>query len=116
MSSNSIRVGAELFNAAREAGALMSRSTAQQIEHWARIGAALEGAGLSVAEVVSLLRQELAPRDAPAEAAEQDLWAYKRKRQARDLRSVQSGRLSGDALSWFAGGKAKAAKLVNSPY
>ena len=46
MSSNSIRVGAELFRLAQQQGALMSRSAAQQVEHWARIGAALEATGL----------------------------------------------------------------------
>ena len=51
MSSNSIRIGAALFNTAREEAALMSRSTAQQIEHWARIGAALESCGLTVGQV-----------------------------------------------------------------
>ena len=56
MSSNSIRVGAELFSLAQQHGALMSRSAAQQIEHWARIGAALEATGLSVTDVARLLR------------------------------------------------------------
>lgn len=47
---------------------------------------------------------------------EHELWAFKRKLQARDLRHVRAGRLSGSQLSWFSGGKAKAARLVNSPY
>ena len=97
MSSNSIRVGAELFALAQQQGALMSRSAAQQVEHWARLGVALEATGLSV-------------------ASEQSLWAFKRQRQAEDLRSVRAGRQPAAAMSWFAGGRAKAAKLVNSPY
>ena len=91
------------------------RTVAQQIEHWARMSAALEAAGMSVADVAKLLRAGAPPRDA-TQAAERDLWAYKRKRQAQDLQHVRSGRLSNAQMSWFGGGKAKAAKLVNSPY
>ena len=116
MSSNSIRVGTELFAAAQREGAVMSRSAAQQIEHWARVGAALEAVGRSVAEVAELLRSRSAARRDAVDAAAQDLWAFKRKLQARDLHHVRAGRLSGSQLSWFSGGKAKAARLVNSPY
>ena len=45
MSSNSIRVSAALFEQAQRQGELMCRSTAQQVEHWARLGAALEAEG-----------------------------------------------------------------------
>ena len=45
MSSNSIRVGASLFKQAQQEGSIMSRSAAQQIEYWARLGAAFEAAG-----------------------------------------------------------------------
>jgi hypothetical protein len=115
MSSNSIRVGAELFALAQQQGALMSRSAAQQVEHWARLGVALEATGLSVAEVARLLRGgEVLSEETVA--SEQSLWAFKRQRQAEDLRSVRAGRQPAAAMSWFAGGRAKAAKLVNSPY
>lgn len=113
MSSNSIRVGAELFGTAQREGSLMCRSAAQQIEHWARLGAALEAAGLSVGDVASLLRS--AGHDGK-DAATQEPWAFKRRLQAQDLQNVRSGRLTGADLSWFSGGKAKKAKLVNSPY
>lgn len=122
MYSNSIRVGAELFSLAQQHGALMSRSAAQQIEHWARIGAALEATGLSVNDVARLLRgggdgseNHSDPHETTAKD-EQDLWAFKRRRQAKDLRSVHAGRQPAAAMSWSAGGKAKAAKLVDSPY
>ncbi len=115
MASNSIRVGAELFSCAQEHGALMSRSAAQQIEHWARMGEALERAGLSVADAAALLRSREA-RNQGRDAGDQDPWTFKRQRQARDLRNVQEGRLPGAEMSWFSGGKAKAAKLVDSPY
>ena len=122
MSSNSIRVGAELFSLAQQHGALMSRSAAQQIEHWARIGAALEATGLSVTDVARLLRGGNDRGDSNSDLEEttakdeKELWAFKRKRQAKDLRSVRAGRQPAAAMSWFAGGKAKAAKLIDSPY
>jgi hypothetical protein len=115
MSSNSIRVGAELFLAAQQEGALMSRSAAQQIEHWARVGVALEQAGLSIADVAGLLRSRGTQSDA-ARTSEPNLWAFKRELQARDLHNVRAGRLSGAQMSWFSGGKASAVKLPNSPY
>lgn len=113
MSSNSIRVGAEIFDAAREQGALMSRSAAQQIEHWARMGAALEASGLTVAQVAQLLKRQ---PEAPAEPGDAKLWAFKRQRQQADLATAQAGGLTQDQLSWFSGGKARVVKLVNSPY
>jgi len=106
MSSNSIRVDAELFESARRQAELMSRSAAQQFEHWARLGRALEATGLSVAAVAELLRS----------GSEKDLRAYKRARQALDLESVRSGSATSEQMSWFSGGRARAARLVDSPY
>lgn len=39
------RIDDDLYASAKAAGAVMSRSTAQQIAHWARIGRELEAAG-----------------------------------------------------------------------
>lgn len=113
MSSNSIRVGAEIFNTAREEGALMSRSAAQQIEHWARIGAALEACGLTVGQVALLLKSQTEEQAAQGDAR---LWAFKRQRQRADLENARSGRVTQDRLSWFSDGKAQNLKLINSPY
>ena len=112
MSSNSIRVKAELFEAARAEGALMSRSAAQQIEHWARMGAALESCGLTVGQVASLLKL----RFAAVGSGDADLWDFKRQRQKADMDSARTGRLNQDQLSWFSGGKARHLKIIGSPY
>jgi len=45
MSSTPTRIENELFEDAKVAGALMSRSAAQQIAHWAKIGRELESSG-----------------------------------------------------------------------
>lgn len=125
MSSNSVRVGAEIFEAAREHGQIMSRSAALQIEHWARLGRSLEASGLSVADLSNMLRaQPGAPSAAAAsdpdpvvvEVSEDALWSCKRAKQARDLEMIRSGRATNEQMSWFSGGLAKAAKAVNSPY
>ena len=113
MTSNSIRVGAEIFNAAREAGLLMSRSCAQQIEHWARIGAALEACGLTVGQVTLLLKGHA---EGQTDQGDANLWAFKRQQQQADLENARSGRVTQDQLSWFSGGKARDLKLDNSPY
>lgn len=124
MSSNSVRIGVEIFEAARQHGQIMSRSAALQVEHWARLGMALEASGLSVAEVAAMLRighaepaaGDMAADDVVTEVSEKELWAYKRAKQARDIEMVRSGRATNDQMSWFSGGLAKGARAVNSPY
>lgn len=55
------RVDQELFETAKVAGSLHSRSAAQQIDHWARIGREFESAPPVTVEAVSrVLRGELA--------------------------------------------------------
>ena len=115
MSSNSIRVDAELFRIAREQGNLMSRSAAQQIEHWARIGSALEECDLTVAQVARLLQGQ-AEGEAAKAPGDFDLWAFKRERQSTDMANARSGRVTQAQLSWFSDGVARSVKLTNSPY
>lgn len=50
------RVGGDLFAAAKSSGAVHSRSAAQQIAHWARIGRELEAsAGVSHRDIEAVL-------------------------------------------------------------
>lgn len=54
------RVDQELFETAKVAGRLQSRSAAQQIDHWARIGRELEAApSVTLDSVDRVLRGEL---------------------------------------------------------
>lgn len=116
MSSNSIRVSAALFEQAQRQGELMCRSTAQQVEHWARLGAALEAEGSSVADVSRLLKSGWRAEATYSEVtAEGDVLAFKRERQARDLQRVDAGAATNDQMSWFSKRVARSAKLVNSP-
>jgi hypothetical protein len=111
MSSNSIRISAELFEHAQRHGELLSRSAAQQLEHWARLGSALEQSGLAVGELVELLRGDKAARPSPESA----LWAAKRALQARDIAAIEAGKASNASMSWFSGGRARRARAVKSP-
>jgi hypothetical protein len=111
MSSNSVRISSDLFQQAHRQGEVLSRSAAQQLEHWARLGAAVEQSGLSVGELVELLRSDTAGRKRP----ESTLWAAKRAQQARDIAAVDSGKASNESMSWFSGGRARRAKAINSP-
>lgn len=46
----------------------------------------------------------------------QDLWAYKRAHQRQDLEHLEAGRATEDQMSWFSGGRARACRLIGSPY
>lgn len=61
------RIDVELFESARAAGALMSRSGAQQVSHWARLGRELEASeALSQRTIARVLAGETRYDDAPA--------------------------------------------------
>lgn len=125
MSSNSVRVSAELFQSAQEQGEDMMRSAAQQVEHWARLGKALEEAGLSTDEMLAVLRGT-ASRTAKARKAkrslavevvsEEELWAHKRAKQAKDIANVNAGKVPATAMGWFSSKRVKQAEIPNSPY
>ncbi len=56
MASAPTRIDEDLFAAAKSAGEVLSRSAAQQINHWARIGRELESSGaVSVRDVEAVL-------------------------------------------------------------
>jgi ParD-like antitoxin of type II bacterial toxin-antitoxin system len=111
MSSNSVRISSDLFEHAHRQGEVLSRSAAQQLEHWARLGAAVEQSGLSVGELVELLRSDATTR----KWSESALWAAKRAQQTRDIAAVESGKASNESMSWFSGGRARRAKAIKSP-
>lgn len=125
MSSNSIRIGGALFEDAQSLGAVVSRSAAQQVEYWARLGQALERAGLKSVDAMALLQapaNELRIEVVAVEGkmhevvSEAELVEFKRERQAADIRAVAEGRATNDQMSWFSGGRARAKKLIDSPY
>ena len=71
------RVDQDLFEAARTAGALYSRSAAQQIVHWARLGRELEAAPSVTQDAIARVLGGQAPYDElpePAQAAVRVEW------------------------------------------
>jgi len=59
----SIRISDELFDLARDESGALSRSIAQQLEHWAKVGAALEQAGVTLEQVRRILGGDLRVRE-----------------------------------------------------
>jgi len=60
-STKPIRVDSDLFDAAKSIGTVASRSAAQQISHWARIGRELESSpGTSLRDIQRVLAGEAA--------------------------------------------------------
>lgn len=115
MHSNSLRISADLFALAREEADLLSRSTAQQIEHWARIGRAVEAAGLTVPAAKELVRRN-GRLDIVHVHSENELWDHKRELQARDIQLVASGRATAQSMSWFTEEQARGARVKDAPY
>lgn len=54
--SSPLRSDEDVFESAKQAGKILSRSAAQQVNHWARIGREIESAqGLRVADITNVL-------------------------------------------------------------
>ena len=107
--SRSLRVSEALFESATADGELLSRSAAQQVEHWARLGRALEAAGLTVDAAASLLSNGFAGNEAL-------LWRRKRMRQRKDLENLETGRSRQEDAYLFTAAAARRAKVLNGPY
>lgn len=59
----SIRISESVYDLAQQEASVMSRSIAQQIEHWANLGAALESAGVTHDQVRKVLGGDLRARE-----------------------------------------------------
>lgn len=71
------RIDRGLFEAARTAGALHSRSAAQQLAHWARLGRELEASPSVTQDAITRVLAGQAPYDDlpdPAQAAVRVAW------------------------------------------
>ena len=108
--SKSLRVSDALFVAAQNAGSSLTRSTAQQVEHWARLGQTLESSGLTVMQAIALLNDQV-----EAVASEDAMWQDKRQRQSADMDSVRTGARSAAHMNWFLSGVARNAKVIDGP-
>ncbi len=53
--AKSIRVSDGIYELAASAGEAVNRSLAEQVEYWARLGASLDAAGITMAQAMQLL-------------------------------------------------------------
>jgi ParD-like antitoxin of type II ParDE toxin-antitoxin system len=61
--AKSIRVSDHLYESADSASTLSHRSLAQQIEYWAALGRAVEGAGVTTSQVQQILKGDVRARE-----------------------------------------------------
>jgi hypothetical protein len=61
--AKSIRVSDRLYQLADTTSRKVHRSLAQQVEHWAELGRALEAAGVTTAQVLDILGGDLRARE-----------------------------------------------------
>ena len=61
--AKSIRVSDQLYELAESSSQAMHRSLAQQVEHWAALGRAVEAAGVSTAQIQQVLAGDLRARE-----------------------------------------------------
>lgn len=110
--SKSLRVSDELFFAAQDVSALLCRSAAEQVEHWARLGLALEKKGLTMDGAIDLLQIGQQNKYEVILATE-DLWHGKRENQRRDIDAVDAGVKRSADMGWLGSSIAKKAKVVS---
>ena len=89
VSSKPIRLDAEIVEAAKRVAPLMSRSVAQQLSHWARLGRQLETSPeVSFDDVLRVLEGEgeYDTLSAEAQALVRSLWSVRAEERRRSLR------------------------------
>ena len=107
----SVRVSALLFDEACHTGAAMTRSGAQQLEYWARLGQALERRGLAMDAALQLLGRP----SAQASTAEA-MWVGKRARQRADRSAVAKDPQAATGMLLFPAELARSAEVINGPF
>ena len=71
MAGNAVRLSEDLIGEARNEAAIMSRSITSQVEHWAKLGRAIEQSpGFDYGRVKAALRAQISPDELEAEERE----------------------------------------------
>lgn len=99
--AQSIRISDELYGLAQATGKAKQRPIAQQMEHWARLGAALEAAGISSTAAMQLLGARSTADELVAVALGRSKVSGAerlRKLQANDADQVARGKRSAKSL------------------
>lgn len=116
-----VRVSDDLFQEARKEADAVHRSVAGQLEYWARLGQAVEAAGLAVQDVKALFHRKRAAaaadrfahlvHDAAAGVYEVPGAAIRQAKEARqkaDYEAQKAGLASSSQMSPFAGARISA--------
>lgn len=124
--AKSIRVSDDMYELASNAGAVLHRSLAEQFEYWARLGAALDAAGISMDEAAQLLqgnhgiKQRIleqvmtatgAPKGKRRETYSGDAVIKKRKKEFE--KEVEEGKRAASSLSFIDRKRAREATIVD---
>jgi hypothetical protein len=105
---SAIRVSRPVFEEAKREARAMSRSVAGQLEHWARLGQAVEALGLSPNDVKLLLYQRMGAFDPLQPVRPGDPKQAKLIRQKLEQSAQKSGLLAPSRVSPFAGARISA--------
>lgn len=117
--ARSIRISDDLYDMAQSASQALGRSLAQQMEYWARLGAALDAAGISAPAAMALLGDGRPADDFVAAALSRGLVGDEGLRalkgiQRKDAEDVVAGRRSARSLWAFQKGDLKGVKIRSS--
>src|SRR5471032_1879572 len=101
--AQSIRISDDLYSMAQSASQALARPLAQQLEYWARLGAALDAAGISTGMAMDLLGNGAAADKFLAvalgrEAGKSAGLRVLKERQHKDAKEVATGRRSPRSL------------------
>ena len=117
--AQSIRVSDEMYASAQRTAAVLERSLAQQFEYWARLGAAIDAAGITSSQVISLLEGGKTVETLVAVAAgHADNSGDTRIRQRNEQleADVATGKRTASSLLIFAADAVRASTVSNAPY
>ena len=117
--AQSIRVSDEMYASAQRAAAVLQRSLAQQFEYWARLGAAIDAAGITSSQVISLLEAGKTVETLVAVAtghADNSGDARIRQRNEQLEADVATGKRAASSLLIFAADAVRASTVSNAPY
>ena len=102
MSTMPTRIDGDLFEAAKASGALLSRSAAQQLSHWARLGRELEASRTINHKDIERVLAGKAPYDSladPEQAVVRSAWDERVESALADLDLAAELRESGQSWS-----------------
>jgi len=118
--AKSVRISDDLYALAQTTSQALGRSTAQQMEYWARLGAALDAAGISTTWAIELLGRGGDADEFVAVALgrvvpELGGLPMLKERQRKDAAEVAAGRRTQQSLLLFGKGDLKGARIIKNP-